>query len=557
MKMRCNDFLLATVLITVSVGSPLSAADRSHGRSMVISRNGIVATSHTLASQAGAQILARGGSAVDAAIAANAVLGVVEPMMCGIGGDLFVIYWEAATGKLYGLNASGWAPTKLTREFLIGQGLEKMPSKGIHSATVPGSVRGWEALHRRFGRAEWKDLFGASIHYSGEGFPVTESISSAWGGDAVSANERSRRVFLQGKKGPGVGEIFRNPGLSHAMTLIAEHGADAFYEGEIADAIVRTSRGLGGTMGKADLAEWQPEWVEPISSDYRGWTVYELPPNVQGMAALQILNILSESKAAPGGPQSFRELHKKIEATKLAYADLRAFVADPRFADVPVTELLSAKYSALRASLIDPAKADCGVKPGAPKASDTTYLSVVDRDGNIASWIQSVSGGWGSGVVVDGMGFHLQNRGGLFTLDADHPNVLAARKRPFHTIIPGFMQKRDQHIGFGIMGGPNQPQAHVQFVSNMVDYGMNIQEALSAPRFRQSNEANCEVELESRLPGKVVQQLSEAGHRLKLRREYSSYMGRGNAVLHDSSSEVNFGASGPRADGEAIPEPLP
>ncbi len=555
--MRSTEMLLATVLIAVLLVSPLSAADRSNGRSMVISRNGIVATSHTLASQAGAQTLARGGSAVDAAIAANAVLGVVEPMMCGIGGDLFVIYWEAATGKLYGLNASGWAPDKLTREFLIGQGLKKMPSRGIHSATVPGAVRGWEAMHRRFGRASWKDIFSASIHYSGEGFPVTESISSAWPGGAVSDNEPSRQVFLKGKKGPGVGDIFRNPGLSHAMTLIAEHGADAFYEGEIADAIVRTSRGLGGTIRKPDLAEWQPEWVEPISSNYRGWTVYEMPPNVQGMAALQILNILSEFKAAPAGPQSFRELHKKIEATKLAYADLRTFVADPRFADVPVTELLSAKYSALRASLIDPAKADCGVKPGAPTASDTTYLSVVDRDGNIASWIQSVSGGWGSGVVGDGMGFHLQNRGGLFTLDAAHPNVLAARKRPFHTIIPGFMQKGDQHIGFGIMGGPNQPQAHVQFVSNMVDYGMNIQEALSAPRYRQSNEANCEVDLESRLPSEVVQQLSEAGHRLKLRREYSSNMGSGNAVLHDTSTKVNFGASGPRADGEAIPEPLP
>jgi len=524
---------------------------------MVVSQNGIVATSHTLASQAGAQILAQGGSAVDAAIAANAVLGVVEPMMCGIGGDLFVIYWEAATGQLYGLNGSGWAPEKLTREFLVEQELEKMPSRGIHSATTPGCVRGWQAMHGRFGRMPWKDLFRASIHYSGEGFPLTEELAAAWPGGAVSDNEASRRTFLPGGEAPGVGEIFRNPGLSRAMTLIADHGADAFYEGEIADAIVRTSNRLGGTMRPPDLAGWRPEWVKPISANYRGWTIYELPPNVQGMAALQILNILNRFKASPEGPDSFSELHKKIEATKLAYADLRTYVADPRFAETPVAELLSAEYSAARASLIDPVKANCEVKPGAPKASDTTYLSVVDRQGNIASWIQSVSGAWGSGVAVEGMGFHLQNRGGLFTLDADHPNVVASRKRPFHTIIPGFMQREDQHIGFGIMGGPNQPQAHVQFVSNVVDYGMNIQAALSAPRFRQSNVADCEVQAESRLRRDVLQQLSEAGHRLRLRREYSSTMGRGNAVLYDTSTKISYGASGPRADGEAIPEPLP
>jgi len=556
MTFRNTKLFLAVVLLSGLASLSLPAADRAHGRSMAVTQNGIVATSHTLASQAGAQVLAKGGSAVDAAIAANAVLGLVEPMMCGIGGDLFVIYWEASTGKLYGLNASGWAPEKLTRKYLLGKDHKKMPSKGIHSATTPGCVRGWEAMHGRFGKIPWKDLFGASIHYSGVGFPLTENIAAGWGGGAVTDNEASKQVFLPDGKAPRVGEMFRNPGLSRAMTLIAGQGADAFYKGEIADAIIRTSRDLGGTMRKPDLADWQPEWVEPISADYRGWTVYELPPNVQGMAALQILNILDEFEASPEGPDSFAELHKKIEATKLAYADLRTYVADPRFSKVPVAGLLSAKYSALRASLVDHAEANCEVEPGAPKASDTTYLSVVDREGNIASWIQSVSGAWGSGVAVEGMGFHLQNRGALFTLDADHPNVLEGRKRPFHTIIPGFMEKGDQHIGFGIMGGPNQPQAHVQFVSNIVDYGMNIQAALSAPRYRQSNAANCEVEAESRVRRDVMQRLSEAGHRLTLRREYSSSMGRGNAVLHDASSKVNFGASGPRADGEAIPEPL-
>ena len=522
---------------------------------MVISEGGIVASSHTLASQAGAKILEKGGSAVDAAIATNAVLGVVEPMMCGIGGDVFVLYWEAKTGKLYGLNGSGWAPQKLTRQFLAGKDItEKMPSTGIHSATVPGAVRGWQAAHARFGKLEWHELFQASVHYAEHGFPVTEIIAAAWPGGAVDKFEPSRKVFLPGGKAPGVGEMFRNPGLARAMRLIAHNGADDFYEGVIAEAILKTSERLGGSFAAADLAEWQPEWVEPISTTYRGWTVSELPPNGQGIAALVMLNLMENFEPSGKGPHSVTEVHKKIEAMKLAYADLYAYVADPAFEDVPVAGMLDKDYAKRRAAGIHRKKANCGVEAGEPEFKDTTYLAVVDREGNIASWIQSVSGSWGSGVVVDGMGFHLQNRGGGFKLDPKHPSRLEPRKRPFHTIIPGMLQKGDKHIGFGIMSGPNQPQAHAQFVSNVVDYDLNLQEALEAPRFRVTSVPGCDVSLESRHYEDVLRTLEKMGHNVKRLGDHSTTMGRGNAVMHDAATKVNYASSDSRADGFAIPE---
>ena len=549
-------FPLTAIALLLSLASA-RAADRSHARSMVISQGGIVASSHTLASQAGAQILARGGSAVDAAIATNAVLGVVEPMMCGIGGDLFVLYWEAKTGKLYGLNASGWAPKALTREFLASMDIkEKMPSDGIHSATVPGAVRGWQAAHERFGKLRWAELFGASIHYSEQGFPVTEIIAAAWPGSSVGKFEPSKEVFLPNGKAPRVGEVFRSPDLGRAMRLIAEKGADTFYTGEIAQAIVATSKNLGGAFAPEDLAEWKPEWVEPISVEYRGWTVSELPPNGQGIAALVMLELMEQFKASDRGPHSSIELHKKIEAMKLAYADLYAHVADPAFEDMPIAGLLSDTYAKQRSALMDPQKANCGVEAGEPETKDTTYLAVVDKEGNVASWIQSVSGSWGSGVVVDGMGFHLQDRGAGFTLDRKHPNSLEPRKRPFHTIIPGMLRKANRHIGFGIMSGPNQPQAHAQFVSNIVDYEMNLQEALEAPRFRVTSVPGCKVSLEARHDQRTLDALERMGHTLKRVGAHSTVMGRGNAVMHDAASKVNFGASDSRADGFAIPEPL-
>ena len=539
------------------VSGSMSPQDRSHARSMVITRYGIVATSHALASQAGAQVLARGGLAVDAAIAANAVLGVTEPMMNGVGGDLFAIYWEAKTGKLYGLNASGWAPKGLTIEHLKAKGVTSMPQLGIDSVNVPGVVAGWDKLHQRFGHMAWKAIFQPAIFYAEHGYPVPELIHGYWGAAEGLTDPESQRVFMPGGKIPAVGDIFYNPDLAKVLRLIAEDGANAFYQGPIARAILRTSQALGGTISAYDLAQFSPEWVEPISTTYRDWTVYELPPNGQGLAPLEMLNIMETSPASPDGPLSVTELHKRIEAMKLAYADLARYNADPRFAKVPVKGLLSKEYAKERARLIDPAKVNCEVSAGTPAMSDTTYLSVVDREGNIVSLIQSNYVGFGSGITVPGMGFALQNRAAMFSLDPSHPNALAPRKRPFHTIIPAFMERRHQHIGFGIMGGANQPLAHAQFVSNVADYGMNIQAALEAARFTVGSQRGCHIVIESRVDPVVLQRLSSMGHKLEVHREYSSSMGRGQAVLHDSRAKVNYGASDARSDGSAEPEPPP
>jgi gamma-glutamyltranspeptidase/glutathione hydrolase len=552
-----RQILLLFILIS-GMTYKASTQDRSYGRSVVMTERGIVATSHYLASQAGAQVLAQGGSAMDAAIAANAVLGVTEPMMNGIGGDLFLIYWDAKSGKLYGLNASGWAPRKLTIEFLARRGVTSMPHDGIHSVTVPGAVEGWSQAHKRFGRMAWKQLFTPAIYYAEHGYAVPEIIHDYWVDEdsKLRRTDEAQRVFLPGGRVPALGSRFANPDIAKSLRLIAEKGRDAFYQGEIAQAMVSTSTSMGGTMDLQDLAEFSAEWVEPISIDYRGWKVYELPPNVQGMAALQMLNIMSNFQPDKDGPKGAVELHKKIEAMKLAYADLYRYNADPRFAKVPVTGLLDKTYSAQRAARINPDKADCDPGAGHPAASDTTYLAAVDKDGNIASLIQSNYSAFGSGVVVNGMGFALQNRGALFSLDATHPNALQPRKRPFHTIIPAFMERGDVHIGFGIMGGANQPLAHAQFVSNLVDYGMHVQSALEAPRFTvASGRVSCDILIESRVAPEVIQNLRQKGHNLIVRAEYTSLMGRGQAVVHNSKTGMNWAASDPRADGVAEPEP--
>jgi len=536
---------------------------------MVITRYGIVATAHALASQAGAEVLARGGSAADAVIAANAVLGVTEPMMNGMGGDLFVIYWQAKKRELYGLNASGWAPKALTIRHLARKGYQAMPQDGIDSVTVPGVVDGWSSLHRRFGHLRWKELLQPAIFYAENGYPVPEVIQGYWqvGPEALADDEESQRVYLPGGKVPAVGSIFRNPDLGRSLRLVADDGAKVFYHGKIARAIVNTSEAHGGVMSRNDLAEFASEWVDPISTTYRGWTVYELPPNGQGMAALEMLNIMETKPASPDGPLSVSELHKKIEAMKLAYADLERYNADPRFAEVPVKSLLSKKYAKQRAQLIARDRAgdfEAGQPSGSPGsgwlgclAGDTTYLAAVDREGNIASLIQSNYIGFGSGVTVRGMGFVLQSRGALFSLDPKHPNALAPRKRPFHTIIPAFMERGDQHIGFGIMGGANQPLAHAQFVSNVVDYGMNIQAAMEHARFTVGERVGRSILLESRVKAEVAQQLSGMGHKLEYVGDFSTSMGRGQAVMHDSRAKVNYGASDARADGAAAPEPPP
>lgn len=535
---------LAVTLLCMSLSAyGQDWAAREQGRSMTMTTDGIVATSQTLASQAGAEALAAGGSAVDAAIAANAVLTVVEPMMSGIGGDLFAMVW--ADGKLSGLNASGWSPKGLTIEALRKAGLETMPRIGIHSVTVPGAAGGWRALHQRYGRLSWRELFRAAIHYAEHGFPVTERVAAAW------AQAGSKDIALQPPR--KAGELHRNRELAGALRILAEKGPEAVYRGEIANAMLETSMRAGGKLDAADLSEWQPEWVEPIASTYRGWTVYELPPNGSGVAALEMLNVM-ESREFPAG--SVDALHWRVEAMKLAFADVWATVSDPRFVRVPVKQLLSKEYAKRRAGGIDMAHAACRAVPGDELATDgnTIYLAAVDRDGMMVSLIQSIATLWGSGVVVEGMGFPLQNRGSYFRMDAGHVNALAGRKRPFHTIIPALMERGGERIAFGIMGGPGQPYSHAQFVSNVADYGMNIQAALDAPRFRGTRENDCEVGFEDRIGAAAIEGLRRRGHEVQDLGAYDLLgTGVGQAVMRDRRG-VNYGASDARGDGAAVPE---
>jgi gamma-glutamyltranspeptidase / glutathione hydrolase len=552
--MKSSSALVCLLVVTTSAFSQ----DRTNARSMVISKYGIVATSQVQASQAGAEILARGGTAVDAAIAANATLGVMEPDMNGMGGDLFAIYWDAKSGKLYGLNASGWAPKEMTIQYLQSKGNRLMPAEGIDTVTVPGAVEGWNQLHRRFGRLFWKNLFTPAIFYAENGFAVQELIATDWKASQpkLEKDAETRRVFLPRGEAPKMGEVFRNADVAKALHALADGGPQAFYTGEIAKAILATEHEFGGPMSASDLKEFSAEWVEPVSTTYRGWKVYELPPNGQGMAALEMLNIMEQFEPAKTGPLSAEEIHKRIEAMKLAYADLARYNADPRFAKVPVQGLLSKEYAKQRAQLIDPNRASCNPQAGIPPSSDTTYLTAVDRDGNVVSLIQSNFSSFGSGITVRGMGFVLQNRGALFMLDPSKPDALAPRKRPFHTIIPAFMEHGDDHIGFGIMGGANQPLAHAQFVSNVVDYGMNLQAAMETARFtvRDNFDVSCKVMIEDRVPADVRQQLMSMGHELVVRGDFSLFMGRGQAIDHNTKTGMNFAASDARTDGSAEPE---
>ena len=538
--------------------------DRSQSRSMVASQSGVVASESVLASQVGASILEKGGNAIDAAVAVNAMMGLVAPMNDGIGGDLFAIVYEAKSGKLYGLNASGWAPKGLTADYLLAKGIKTMPTQGINSVTVPGAVDGWDKLLKRFGRMSFRDVLAPAIEYAEAGFPVGEVVSVYWrdSEETLRADEPTAKTYLVNGRLPADGEVFRNPDLAWSYRQLAQFGRSAFYKGEIARRILATSKSHGGTMTEPDLYEFQSEWVEPISTTYRGWTVHELPPNGQGIAALEMLNIMETFPLAEGEHNSVRALHLMIEAKKLAYADMQRFDADPRFAAIPVTAMRSKAYATERAKLIDPQRAACSVGPGAPAITDngTTYLSVVDREGNMISLIQSNYStiGFGSGLAVGAAGFVLHNRGGGFTLDANSPNVLAGRKRPLHTIIPAFMQKGDVRIAFGIMGGWNQAQAHAQFVANIVDFGMNVQGALDAPRFSKETFAGCDVNLESRISDATRKALSSLGHTIVMRGDYSSTrMGAGQAVMRDFSTGVNFGASDPRKDGAAVAELRP
>ncbi|HEX4001064.1 MAG TPA: gamma-glutamyltransferase [Candidatus Acidoferrales bacterium] len=555
----CAPCLALAVMVAAAPGV---AQDRTQNRSMVISRRGIVAAESPLAAQAGATILAHGGNAIDAAVATNAVMGVVEPMMNGMGGDLFAIVYDAKTQKLYGLNASGWAPAGLTIEFLKSKGITEMPQDGIQSITVPGAVDGWSKLLARFGTKKFPEVLAPAIYYAREGFPVPEWDAAYWANavDLLKRDPNAAATYLPGGRAPQVGEIFRNLDLAHSLESVAAGGPDAYYRGEIAKRIVALSQRMGGTMNAADLADFSSQWVEPISTTYHGWTVYEIPPNGQGIAALEMLNIMERFPLAQWGQDSANALQMMIEAKKLAYADMYRYVGDPKFSHIPVQGMLSKDYAAERAKLIDMAKANCNVPPGdpgLPAKGDTTYLTVVDSAGNMVSLIQSNYAEFGSGLVADGTGFALQDRGGLFKLDPDSPDALAGHKRPLHTIIPAFMTGGGRRIAFGIMGGFNQAQAHAQFVSDIVDFGMNIQAALEAPRFSKGTFAGCDVSIENRVPANVREDLTKRGQQIVLHGAYTATVGGGQAVERNVAAGVNYGASDPRKDGAAIPEPAP
>ena len=536
-----------------------SAQDRSQARSMVISRGGIVAAESPLAAQAGVRILEHGGNAVDAAIATNAMMGVVEPMMNGIGGDLFAIVYDAKANKLYGLNASGWAPKGLTIEYLQKQGIRSMPQQGVNSITVAGAVDGWQKLADKFGRKKLAEDLEAAIRTAQDGFPVPEWTAAYWAAsvDYLRTDDTATKTYLPNDRPPKVGEVFRNLDLAWSLDQIARHGRDAFYKGEIAAKILESMKRHGGPMVAADLAEFSSEFVEPISTTYRDWTVYELPPNVQGLAALEMLNIMDTFPLGQKdwGFGSTNALHAMIEAKKLAYTDLLKYIGDPRKQKLPVATLLSKEWAAQRAKQIDADHANCEAAAGEiPAGNDTTYLSVVDREGNMVSLIQSNYESFGSGIVAAGTGFALHDRGGLFSLDPASPNALAGRKRPLHTIIPAFARKGDTRVAFGIMGGWNQSQAHAQFIANLADFKMNIQAALEAPRFSKHSFEGCDVGMESRFSQKVRDELAGKGHKIELKGTFSSYVGGGQAVLRDFSSGVNYGASDPRKDGQAVAE---
>ena len=533
------------------------------GRSMVATTMGIVASSSPLAASAGVQVLERGGNAIDAAIAANAVTGLTEPMSFTIGGDLFALVYIAAEDRLYGLNASGWSPAALTPELLASKGVERM--SGVWSVTVPGTVAGWQAMRDRFGRLPFSESLAPAIWYAENGFPVTQTIAGMWGrAEEHFAEDASGKAtyLLPGGRAPAEGELMRNPSLARTYRRIAEQGRDGFYQGPVAEAIVGVLGARGGVMTMADLAEFEPEWQEPISTTYRGWTVWEMPPQGQGIGALMMLNLMERFPLAEWGYKSTRSLHAMMEAKKLAYADILKYVGDPRFGDVPVEEMLSKERAAERAGLIDMGRAACSVEPGRlagvtdSEGDDTIYLTVVDRDGNIVSLISSVYSVWGSRIVPEDTGFVLHNRGSLFTLTSGQPNTLAPRKRPLHTIIPAFMEREGTRIGFGIMGGWNQAQAHAQFVSNIADYGLNIQEALEAGRFTQGSFTGCGISVEHLIPAEVRDGLTALGHEIRVPDPRSGTFGWGQVVM-STPSGVKFGASEPRHDGLALPEPAP
>ncbi|MFN6313209.1 MAG: gamma-glutamyltransferase [Planctomyces sp.] len=544
------------------------AGDRPAGRSFatrseVIARHGMAATSQPLATMTAVDILRRGGSAVDAAIAANAVLCVAEPTGCGIGGDLFAIVWDSGTGRLHGLNGSGRSPMGLTAEEFRQRGLSRIPSFGVLPLSVPGCVDGWFELHGRFGRLPMSEVLAPAIRYAREGIPVSEVIAEGWrSGETVFRDQPGfAETFLVGDRSPRKGDVFTNSALADTLERIVENGRDEFYRGSTAVRISDFVRQHGGYLSLEDLQQHKSEWVAPVSVNYRGYDVWELPPNGQGIAALQMLNLLSGFDVGKAGFGSADHVHWFVEAKKLAFEDRARLYADPQFAAVPVAELISTDYADRRRVLMNSERAASSYPVGIPAAveeGDTIYLTTADSDRNMVSLIQSNYRGFGSGVCPTGLGFSLQDRGEMFDLQPGRMNSYAPGKRPFHTIIPAFVTKDGQpYMSFGVMGGATQPQGHVQILMNVLDFGMNIQEAGDAPRILHSGSSEPTgeqmtnggtVALESGFPEGLSERLSERGHALKpARGEFGGYQG----IMYDAVRGVYFGASESRKDGMA------
>lgn len=560
---------LMGVFLPVSHGWSGGPYDRPYGaphqsRSSVISTHGMVATSHPLAASVGLDVLKQGGNAIDAAIATNAMLGLVEPMSCGIGGDLFAIYWDAKTEKLYGLNASGRSPYALNRDVFKQQGLTQIPLEGPLSWSVPGCVDGWFELHDRFGKQKFADLLRPSIQYAREGFPVTEIIAGYWSkaDQAFIDYADSKATFLIDGRPPVEGQIFRNPNLADTYEQIARGGRATFYRGSIARRIVDFSRGHDGFFSMKDFADHRSTWVDPVSTNYRGYQVWELPPNGQGIAALEMLNILEGYDLAKMGAGSPEYLHLLIEAKKLAFADRAKFFSDPEFNLLPVKQLISKPYSDRQRARINLQQAASDVEAGDPilQHGDTVYLTVVDQDRNCCSLIQSNYYGFGSKVTPGNLGFTLQNRGALFALADDHFNRLEPHKRPFHTIIPAMVTKDDRPwLCFGVMGGDMQPQGHVQVLCNMIDFQMNVQAAGDAARIRHVGsqqptgvpmDASGVVNIESGVSNEAIRGLLSRGH--KIERVAGGGYGGYQAIRIDGLNGTLHGATESRKDGVAV-----
>jgi len=556
---------LSTLLLSFFLTQFLFAQDRITGRafatrSEVIAQHGMACTSQPLATQTAIDILKTGGSAIDAAIAADAVLGLMEPTGSGMGGDLFAIVWDAQTKKLYGLNASGRSPKSLTREILLSKGIKSIPSLGPLPVSVPGCVDGWFELHKKFGKLPMKQILSGAINYARDGFPVSEVIAYY-----MTSNSRSlqqfpnfKETYMPDGKSPKKGEIFKNPYLANTLQKIADGGRDAFYKGDIAKTIGAYMKTNGGYLSYEDMAAHHSEWVEPVSSNYRGYDVWELPPNSQGIAALQMLNIMEGYDVKSMGFGSAEYIHLFVEAKKLAFEDRAKFYADPAFNQLPIKQLISKPYADERRKLVDMNRSSKRQLPGNPEHGNTIYLTIADEAGNMISLIQSNYRGMGSGMTPDKLGFVLQDRGEMFTLEENHVNTYEPGKRPFQTIIPAFITKEGQPwVSFGVMGGAMQPQGHVQIVVNLIDFGMSLQEAGDAPRIQHfgSSEPTGEkmmdagiVCLESGISYETIRALMQKGHTIQY--DLGGYGGY-QAIMYDVKNKVYYGASESRKDGQA------